>query len=262
MRIATWNVNSIKQRADAVRNWLEAGHADVLCLQETKCEADAFPADVFKDIGFECAVVGQRAYNGVALLSKLGLTDVQEGLPGDDADEQARLIEAVFSVDGGVLRVVSLYLPNGNPVETPKFSFKLSWMERLRAFAADRLAGDYNVIPTANDCWDEAEWLDDALYRLPTRQAFRRIVNLGLTDAFRAVHPDKLSAYSFFDYQKGRWHRGEGIRIDHLLLSPSAADRLVAAGIDTEPRGKPKASDHTPVWCELAAAPPRPLLTP
>ncbi len=267
MRIATWNVNSIKQRADAVRNWLEAGHADVLCLQETKCEADAFPADVFKDIGFECAVVGQRAYNGVALLSKLGLTDVQEGLPGDDADEQARYVQA--TVEG--VRIGCLYLPNGNPPDDPaKYGYKLDWMRRLEAHAQRLLdqggpvvlAGDYNVIPTANDCWDEAEWLDDALYRLPTRQAFRRIVNLGLTDAFRAVHPDKLSAYSFFDYQKGRWHRGEGIRIDHLLLSPSAADRLVDAGIDTEPRGKPKASDHTPVWCELAAAPPRPLLTP
>ncbi|MCA8928622.1 MAG: exodeoxyribonuclease III [Alphaproteobacteria bacterium] len=265
MRIATWNINSIKVRQQAVCDWLAAGHADVLCLQEIKCEAAAFPADAFRELGYDCAVVGQKSYNGVALLSKLGLEDVREGLPGDDADAQARYVEA--TVQG--VRIGCLYLPNGNPPDDPaKYDYKLAWMQRLEAHArdllrADRpflLAGDYNVIPAPEDCWDVAEWREDALYRLPTRQAFRRLVHLGLTDAFRAVHPEKAGAYSFWDYQKGRWHRGEGIRIDHLLLSPAAADRLTDAGIDKEPRGKEKASDHTPVWIDLADTPPRPLL--
>lgn len=266
MRIATWNVNSIKARLDAVRDWVAAGNADVICLQEIKCEAAQFPSDVFEELGYECAVVGQKSYNGVALLSRLGMENVAEGLPGDEADEQARYVEA--TVEG--VRIGCLYLPNGNPPDDPaKYEYKLAWMARLEARAAQLLreggpfvlAGDYNIIPAAEDCWDEAEWQDDALYMLRSRQAFRRIVHLGLTDAFRAMHPQAAGAYSFWDYQKGRWHRGEGIRIDHLLLSPAAADRLTGAGIDKEPRGKPKASDHTPVWCELAAAPPRPMLS-
>lgn len=267
MRIATWNVNSIKMRANAVRDWLAADNADVLCLQEIKCETDAFPADLFAEIGFESAVLGQKSYNGVALLSRLGLEDVRLGLPGNAADEQARYVEAL--VQG--VRIGCLYLPNGNPADDPvKYPYKLEWMQRLHDHALSLmagggpvvLAGDYNVIPTEDDCWDLQEWVDDALYLLPTRQAFRRLVYLGLTDAFRAIHPNLSSAYSFWDYQKGRWHRGEGIRIDRLMLSPSAADRLIDAGIDKEPRGKEKASDHTPAWCELADTPPRPLLTP
>lgn len=266
MRIATWNVNSIKVRLEAVRDWLAAGKADVLCLQEIKCETNQFPVRDFEDLGYQCAVVGQRTYNGVALLSRLGLEDVREGLPGDPGDEQARFVQA--TVQG--VRVGCLYLPNGNPPDDPaKYEYKLAWMQRLEDHARNLmraggpfvLAGDYNVIPEPEDCWDVAEWRDDALYLLRTRQAFRRLANLGLTDAFRAVHPDQQSAYSFWDYQKGRWHRGEGIRIDHLMLSPLAADRLIDAGIDKEPRGLPKSSDHTPVWIELADAPPRPLLS-
>jgi exodeoxyribonuclease-3 len=266
MRIATWNINSIKVRQQAVLDWLAAGHADVLCLQEIKCETAAFPTEAFEELGFACAVSGQKSYNGVALLSKMGLDDVSVGLPGDAEDTQARYVEA--TVQG--VRIASLYLPNGNPPNDPaKYDYKLAWMARLEhraraLLARDEpfvLAGDYNVIPAPEDCWDVNEWVGDALYMLPTRQAFRRIVHLGLTDAFRAVHPDRAGAFSFWDYQKGRWHRGEGIRIDHLLLSPAAADRLTDAGIDKEPRGREKASDHTPVWCELAAAPPRPLLT-
>lgn len=266
MRIATWNINSIKVRQNAVRDWLAAGEVDVLCLQEIKCEASAFPADLFAELGYECAVVGQKSYNGVALLSKHGLEDVSEGLPGDGKDEQARYVEA--TVQG--VRVGCLYLPNGNPPDDPaKYDYKLAWMarleERARALLAeDRpfvLAGDYNVIPAPEDCWDVTEWAEDALYLLRTRQAFRRIVHLGLTDAFRAVHPERAGAFSFWDYQKGRWHRDEGVRIDHLLLSPAAADRLTDAGIDRDPRGREKASDHTPVWCELADAPPRPMLS-
>jgi exodeoxyribonuclease-3 len=267
VRIATWNVNSIKVRVEAVREWLAAGNADVLCLQELKTETPQFPKDVFEDLGYSCAVLGQRSYNGVALLSRFGLEDVLEGLPGDPSDEQARYVEA--SVQG--VRIGCLYLPNGNPADDPaKYEYKLGWMERMKARAEALLAegvpfvlaGDYNVIPTPEDCWNVAEWQDDALYLLRTRQAFRRLQNLGLTDAYRAIHPDRAGAYSFWDYQKGRWHRDEGIRIDHLMLSPTAADRLTDAGIDRGPRGKERASDHTPVWCDLADAPPRPLLGP
>jgi exodeoxyribonuclease-3 len=267
VRIATWNVNSIKVRVEAVREWLAAGNADVLCLQELKTETPQFPKDVFEDLGYSCAVLGQRSYNGVALLSRFGLEDVLEGLPGDPSDEQARYVEA--SVQG--VRIGCLYLPNGNPADDPaKYEYKLGWMERMKARAEALLAegvpfvlaGDYNVIPTPEDCWNVAEWQDDALYLLRTRQAFRRLQNLGLTDAYRAIHPDRAGAYSFWDYQKGRWHRDEGIRIDHLMLSPTAADRLTDAGIDPGPRGKERASDHTPVWCDLADAPPRPLLGP
>lgn len=265
MRIATWNINSIKVRQQAVLDWLAAGNADVLCLQEIKCESAAFPSEAFEELGYACAVAGQKSYNGVALLSKLGLDDVRVGLPGGEDDAQARYVEA--TVQG--VRIGSLYLPNGNPPDDPaKYGYKLAWIARLEAHARGLLsqdqpfvlAGDYNVIPAPEDCWDVAEWADDALYLLATRQAFRRIGNLGLTDAFRAIHPDRAGAFSFWDYQKGRWHRGEGIRIDHVLLSPAAADCLTDAGIDREPRGQEKASDHTPVWCDLADAPPRPLL--
>jgi exodeoxyribonuclease III len=267
VRIATWNVNSIKVRLEAVCDWLSEGQIDVLCLQETKTEAEQFPLKPFADLGYECAVLGQRAYNGVALLSRHGLSDVLQGLPGDPGDEQARYVEATV----GDVRVSCIYLPNGNPPEDPaKYEYKLAWMRRLEARAAFLLqqevplvlAGDFNVIPAPDDCWDVAAWQDDALYLLRTRAAFRRIVNLGLTDAIRAIYPDRLGLYSFWDYQKGRWHRDEGIRIDHLLLSPSAADRLTGAGIDKNPRGRPKASDHTPVWCDLSNVPLRPLLSP
>jgi len=266
VRIATWNVNSIKVRLEAVLEWLAGGETDVLCLQEIKCEAAEFPAEAFREIGYSSAVVGQRGYHGVALVSRHGLDEVREGLPGAPEDEQARYVEA--TVQG--LRIGCLYLPNGNPPGDPaKYEYKLTWMERLETHARSLLqqaepfvlAGDYNVIPAPEDCWNVGEWEEDALYLLRTRKAFRRLVHLGLTDAFRAVHPDNPSAYSFWDYQKGRWHRDEGIRIDHLLLSPAAADRLTDAGIDKEPRGKAKASDHTPVWCELADRPPRPLLS-
>ena len=265
MRIATWNVNSIKARLDAACEWLTSANPDVVCLQEIKCETAQFPAERFAELGYQSAVSGQKSYTGVAILARHPLDDVSIGLPGDESDEQARFIEATVC---GV-RIGGLYLPNGNPPDDPsKYEYKLAWMQRLeqRAVALMEdgkpfvLAGDYNVIPLPDDCWDVAEWEDDALYLLRTRNAFRRLQHLGLTDAYRAIHPNRSGAYSFWDYQKGRWHRDEGIRIDHLMLSPAAADRLVDAGIDAGPRGKPKASDHTPVWCELADAVPRPLL--
>ncbi|MSP88443.1 MAG: exodeoxyribonuclease III [Alphaproteobacteria bacterium] len=255
MKIATWNVNSIKARLANVTHWLEQGRPDIVLLQEIKCQSPDFPVLDFKALGYHVETVGQKTYNGVAILSRAPIADLVTRLPGDETDEQARYIEATI----GNLRVASIYLPNGNPVESDKYPYKLRWMERLRRHAATLLArerplvlaGDYNVIPTDADVYDPEGWRADALCRTETRAAFRRIVHLGLTDAFRALD-DRAGQYSFWDYQAGRWPRDEGLRIDHLLLSPQAADRLVATGIDRDPRGREKASDHTPVWCELS----------
>jgi exodeoxyribonuclease III len=256
MKIATFNVNSIKVRLPILLGWLEAAKPDVVCLQEIKCLAADFPALELKGLGYHAEVLGQKTYNGVALLSREPARDVMTGLAGDAGDEQARYIEATF----GDIRVASLYLPNGNPIGTEKFTYKLAWMARLKARAAALLveeipfvlAGDYNVCPTDADVFDPALFRDDALCQAESRRQFRALLNLGLIDAFRVFHQEP-HRYSFWDYQQGRWFRDEGLRIDHLLLSPQAADRLVAADIDKSPRGKDKASDHTPVWCELSA---------
>jgi len=258
VKIATWNVNSIKVRLPAVLDWLETQAPDVLLLQEIKTTEDGFPRLEIESRGYACAVVGQRTYNGVAILSRHPMEDVITALPGDPADEQARYVEA--TIQG--LRIASIYLPNGNPATTPKYDYKLAWMVRLREHAVRLLetgvpfvlAGDYNVLPQEIDVYNPTAWVDDALFKPETRRAYRSIVNLGLTDAFRALHPAQEHAYTFWDYQAGRWQRDEGLRIDHLLLSPAAADRLLACAIDREPRGKERASDHTPIWCELAQA--------
>ncbi len=257
VKIATWNVNSVKARLEHLLAWLGEDKPDVVCLQEIKCLTAEFPGLEIQGLGYHVEAVGQKSYNGVALLSREPMRDVLRSLPGDTADEQARYVEATI----GDLRVASIYLPNGNPVESDKYPYKLGWMRRLRAHAASLLAseqafvlaGDYNVIPAEADVYDPAAWSEDALFRMETRKEFRALVNLGLTDAFRVFHREP-HRYSFWDYQGGRWYRDEGIRIDHLLLSPQAADRLVAADIDKAPRGKEKASDHTPVWCEIAPA--------
>lgn len=257
MKIATWNVNSIKARLPNVLDWLKSADPDVVLMQEIKTVDEGFPRLEIEELGYTCAVHGQKSYNGVAILSKHGLEDVSSGLPGDVGDEQARYLEATV---GGV-RVATIYLPNGNPTDSEKFPYKLGWMDRLKARAAALLAeerpvvlgGDYNVIPTDDDVHDPVAWQGDALIRPETRSAFRQILWLGYTDAFRAKDPTPHK-YSFWDYQGGAWQKDHGIRIDHLLLSPQAADRLEAAGIDTAPRGKQKASDHTPVWCTLADA--------
>jgi len=257
MKIATWNVNSIKARLPNVLAWLGSAAPDVVLLQEIKSMDEAFPRLEIEDLGYTIETHGQKTYNGVAILSKHGIEDVRRSLPGDDGDEQARYIEGIV---GGTVRVASIYLPNGNPAPGPKYDYKLNWMDRLHDHARDLLAleerlvlaGDYNAIPQPEDCYSVAAWSDDALYLPKTRQGFRRLLGLGLTDAFRAIHPT-LHAYSFWDYQGGRWQKDEGIRIDHLLLSPQAADRLSNAGIDKAPRGEQKASDHTPVWCTLDA---------
>lgn len=257
MKIATWNVNSIKARLPNVLDWLKSAEPDVVLLQEIKTVDDGFPRLEIEALGYECAVHGQKSYNGVAILSKRGLEEVSARLPGDDGDEQARYLEATVA---GV-RVATIYLPNGNPADSEKYPYKLAWMARLRERAAALLAGempvvlggDYNVIPTDEDVHDAAAWAGDALIKPQTRAAFREILWLGYTDAFRAKDPTPHK-YSFWDYQGGAWQKDHGIRIDHLLLSPQAADRLEAAGIDTGPRGKQKASDHTPVWCTLQDA--------
>lgn len=258
MKIASFNVNSLKARLENLKTWLKDADPDVVCLQETKSTDDTFPRSELEDLGYNLAIHGQKTYNGVAILSKFPLEDIRTGLPGDNGDEQARYIEAVIPAGGTVVRVASIYLPNGNPLGTDKFTYKLKWMDRLREHAqtlltyeeALVLAGDYNVIPKDEDCYDPVAWADDALFHPEAKANFRSLCNLGFTDAFRAFHQEG-NRYTFWDYQAGRWQKGQGIRIDHLLLSPQAADRLVTCDIDEEPRGREKPSDHTPIWCEL-----------
>ncbi len=259
MRFATWNVNSIKQRIENITAWLAERTPDVVCLQETKCVDEAFPREPIEALGYNVAVHGQKAFNGVAILSKIPFDEVNLRLPGDDGDDHARFIEALLSTKAGVVRVASLYLPNGNPTGTEKYTYKLAWMDRLIAYARQRLAleeplvlaGDFNVIPAAADVHDPAAWAGDALFLPQTRAKFRALAHLGLTDAVRATS-DAAGLYTFWDYQAGAWQKNNGIRIDHLLLSPQAADRLASVGIDRHVRAWEKPSDHVPVHADLA----------
>ena len=257
LTVTTWNINSVRLRIDLVLRFLAEHKPDVLCLQETKCPDDAFPLKALRGSGYEHVMfAGQKGYNGVAILSKFPLADVRRDLPGDDEDEHARYIEA----ETNGIRVASLYLPNGNPVDSPKYPYKLAFMERLRLHArallddeiAVVLAGDYNVIPEAADAADPEAWRSDALFLGTTRAAFRAILAEGYTDALRACDP-RDGLYTFWDYQAGCWQRNAGIRIDHLLLSPQAGDRLVSASVQKHLRGLDKPSDHVPVTAELAA---------
>ena len=253
IKIATWNVNSLKARLPHLLDWLKAATPDIVLLQETKLTDDAFPAMEVNAAGYECAFAGQKTYNGVAILSREAIEVTARRLPGDEADEQARYIEGRTLG----LRVASIYAPNGNPVDTEKYPYKLGWMERLQDHArgllttdeAFALGGDYNIAPEDADVYDPRAWADDALCLPQTRAAWRRLINLGLTESFRALN--KESRYSWWDYRGGAWSRDQGLRIDHILLSPQAADRLREVGIDRTPRGWEKASDHTPVWCAL-----------
>ncbi|MBE8220702.1 MAG: exodeoxyribonuclease III [Alphaproteobacteria bacterium] len=260
--IACWNVNSVKARLPLVLRWLEETAPDIACLQELKCVDDAFPRSVIEDLGYHIETHGQKTYNGVALLSKMPAEDVQRGIP-NFADEQARYIEAVYSVGTGAVRVASLYAPNGNG-EPPKYEYKLNWMAALSDHLDTLLpyeehlvlAGDYNVIATDADCYDPAAWEGDALYRPETRAAFRTLLNKGMCEAIAETYP--LSgrelgedSYTFWDYQAGAWRKNNGIRIDHHLLSPRATDAIIASGIDKDWRGEEKPSDHVPVWVEL-----------
>ncbi len=258
MKIATWNINGIKARINNLERWLEEAQPDIACLQEIKSVDENFPTERIEALGYNVAVHGQKSFNGVGILSKKPFDEVIRGLPGDDEDPQARYIEAVISVDSGVIRVASIYLPNGNPVDSEKYPYKLAWMQRLRQHAQSLLeleeplilAGDYNVIPTANDVYDASKWLDDALFLPTTRAAYRSILNTGLTSAFEATinHPHR---YTFWDYQAGAWNKDHGLRIDHILLSPQALDRLNGCTIDRPTRGWEKPSDHVPVWIDL-----------
>ncbi|MGL4310148.1 MAG: exodeoxyribonuclease III [Paracoccaceae bacterium] len=260
MKIASFNINGIKARIEALPEWLREASPDVVLLQEIKSVDDAFPSEIFEDAGYRVETHGQKGFNGVAILSRLPVEDVVRGLPGDDSDEQARWIEATVIGTSRVVRVCGLYLPNGNPAPGPKFDYKLQWMARMKDRAAALLAGeepvimagDYNIIPQREDTARPDVWENDALFLPEARAAFRRISNLGFTEAIRTQHP-AAGLYSFWDYQAGAWEKNNGIRIDHLLLSPQAADLLEASGIDKAVRGRDKPSDHVPVWVQLAA---------
>ena len=257
MDIATWNINGVKARLDTVLAWLKEAEPDVACLQEIKSEDAPFPRKALEDLGYHVETHGQKGFNGVAILSRTPLNDVTRGLPGDDGDGQARFLTARVSPAEGTdlppVRVACLYLPNGNPLGTEKFSYKLAWMERLEAFARDLLldeepvvlAGDYNVIPDARDLYSEKAWMDDALYQPESRAALRRLESLGFTDSLRAV--SDATHYTFWDYQAGAWQKNHGIRIDHLMVSPQLADRLQSVRVDDHVRGWEKPSDHVPV---------------
>lgn len=258
MKIVTWNINGVRARIANLAHWLRESDPDIVCLQEIKTVDEGFPRLEIEALGYNVETHGQKGFNGVAILSKLPFDEVNRGLPGDEADAQARFIEGVFSTAGGVLRVVSLYLPNGNPVDTEKFPYKLAWMARLERWAAERLAfeeplvlaGDYNVIPEPADAKNPELWIGDALFQPQTRAAFRRLENLGFTEAVRAV-TDSPDVFTFWDYQAGAWQKNNGIRIDHLLLSPEAANRLTAASVEKHVRAWEKPSDHVPVAVEL-----------
>ena len=259
MKLATFNINGIKARIEALPAWLSAAQPDVVCLQEIKSVDEGFPREIFEAMGYRVETHGQKSFNGVAILSKLPLEDVTRGLPGDETDEQARWIEATV-LGRRPIRVCGLYLPNGNPAPGPKYDYKLAWMSRMEARAKALLAqeeptvfcGDYNVIPQDADTAKPELWTTDALALPQSRAAYRRLLALGLTDAFRARDASP-GQYTFWDYQAGAWERNNGIRIDHLLLSPQAADLLQGCQIDKQVRAGDKPSDHVPIWINLDA---------
>lgn len=258
MRVATWNINGIKARLDGLLTWLRETRPDCVCLQEIKTVDEGFPRLEIESLGYNVETFGQKGFNGVALLSRTRLEGVVRGLDGDEGDVQSRYIEATVTGERGVVRLCGLYLPNGNPIGTDKFAYKLGWMQRLIARSEALLAeempfvllGDFNVIPEPEDAKSPEAWTGDALFQPESRALFSRLCHLGLTDAIRACHPEP-GVYTFWDYQAGAFQKNNGIRIDHLLLSPQLADRLVSAGIDKQTRGWEKPSDHCPAWVDL-----------
>lgn len=255
MKIATFNINNVNKRLPNLLDWLRSSKPDVVCLQELKATDDGFPETAVADAGYAAVWKGQKTWNGVAILSRVGepvLTRTH--LPGDEADTQARYIEAAVR---GIL-IASIYAPNGNPQPGPKFDYKLAWLERLRKHATALrksgapivLAGDFNVAPTDLDIYPTKSWDDDALIQPESRSAFRRLVGRSWTDAVRHLHPDER-IYTFWHYRRMRWQRDAGLRLDHLLLSPNLRDRVVRAEVDREARAREGASDHAPVWIEL-----------
>jgi exodeoxyribonuclease III len=257
LSIASWNVNSIKARLPTAIAVLRELNLDVICLQEIKCEDHGFPRLEIEELGYNVESFGQKSYNGVAILSKHRMEDVKRGVPGLE-HEQARYLEAVISAPSGPVRVASIYAPNGNPIGTEKFSFKLEFMKALTAHARglikleERLAlmGDYNIIPREVDCYDPRAWEGDALFQPESRGAYRTLVNLGLVDAYMQAD-GRAHQYTFWDYQAGAWQKDHGIRIDHALLSPQAADKLASVAIFRKARGMEKASDHVPIVVTL-----------
>jgi exodeoxyribonuclease III len=256
MKIATYNVNGVNGRLPVMLRWLAESRPDVVCLQELKAPDEKFPEQAIADAGYSAIWHGQKSWNGVAILSKgLPIQEVRRTLPEDPSDTHSRYIEAIIN---GML-IGCLYLPNGNPAPGPKFDYKLSWFERLKAHAAYLLseevpvilAGDYNVMPTNLDVYKPERWLDDALFRPETREAFKTLVDQGWTDAIRKLYPDEV-IYTFWDYFRNAYGRNAGLRIDHFLLSPQVSGRLVAGGVDKHVRGWEKSSDHAPTWIELA----------
>ncbi|MEQ8257862.1 MAG: exodeoxyribonuclease III [Roseovarius confluentis] len=260
MKIASFNINGIKARLSALTDWLDEAQPDVALLQEIKTVDEGFPHEPFEDRGYNVETHGQKSFNGVAILSKLPLEDVTRGLPGDDEDDHARWIEATVVGEKSSVRLCGLYLPNGNPAPGPKYDYKLAWMQRQKKRAAELLAteepflmaGDYNVIPQDEDAKRPEAWAEDSLALPQSRAAFRELLAMGFTEAFRARVPGP-GHYTFWDYQAGAWNRDDGIRIDHFLLSPQAADLFVGVGIDKDVRGREKPSDHVPIWVELDA---------
>jgi len=254
MKIASWNVNSVNARIPNIKKWLESTNPDVLLLQELKCTDDNFPYFEFEALGYKCAVNGQKSWNGVAILSKHPIEDIRKGLDDNNSDEQARYIEA--TIKG--IRIASLYVPNGNPIDSDKFPYKLKWFDKLYTHAQELLAtnmpiifgGDFNIIKEEKDAWDISVWEDDALYKIESRKKFRSILSLGYTDAFR-INNTQSREYSFWDYQAGAWAKNNGIRIDYFLTSPLATDMITKCEIDKNPRAEDKASDHTPIVLEI-----------
>ena len=261
MKIATWNINSVRKRTENLVSWLKRAKPDVVVLQELKAQEPQFPRLEVEGAGYKVEMVGQKGFNGVAILSLLPVEITARSLPDPAADEPARYIEGKIATTKGPLTVAAIYLPNGNPIGTDKFAYKIAWMERLTRRATALLAseemfvlgGDYNVCPTDMDVYNAKAFADDALCQPQSRAALRSLLNLGLTDAVRAIHIDDAQ-YTYWDYQGGAWQKDNGLRIDHLLLSPQAADRLTGVGIDKSERGKAEPSDHVPVWCELDVA--------
>ncbi|KEC57007.1 exodeoxyribonuclease III [Bartonella rochalimae] len=257
MKIATWNIAGIKARHETLCKWLKQNQPDVVCLQEIKSVDENFPRDTIENLGYHIETHGQKSFNGVAILSKTVPDEVILQLPGNNNDMQARYIETVYSTNTGSIRVASLYLPNGNPINSEKYLYKIEWMKRLYTHAKSLLAyeeplilaGDYNVIPTPLDAKNPQEWSNDALFLPQIRQIFQCITHLGFYDAIRNV--TDAPSFSFWDFQANAWKKNNGIRIDHLLLSPEAADQLICAYSQTEARGYQKPSDHVPIWIEL-----------
>ena len=259
MKIASYNINGIRARLPRVLDWIGEASPDIVLLQEIKCADDKFPSSEFEDLGYTVETHGEKQRNGVAILSKLPLEDVKRQLPGNQDDLQSRWIEAV-AFGKRPVRVCCLYLPNGNPAPGDKYEYKLEWMERLHQRAdallrleeATLLAGDFNVIPQPEDAMSPEDWRNDALFLYETRESWRKILNLGYTDAFRVRNSAPLN-FTFWDFQRGAWERNEGIRIDHFLLTPQCADLLQECKIDSHVRGWQKPSDHVPIWVELDA---------